>query len=91
MRAIERELSQREKDEFEQEKEIAELQAQYQLQYKELELKLKKLEVSWTQVFRLPMAVIMLPVRFLFVFGYIVHAIRKTEPSDKFWDYLTKY
>lgn len=83
-------LTDREREEFEQEKSLAELQAQYQIKYKEMELELQRVEVKWTQVFRLPVAVISLPIRLLFALGYIAHAIRGTEPSTKFWDYLTK-
>lgn len=92
MRAInaKESLTDREREEFEQEKQIAELQAEYQLKFKEKELALKKIEVSWSQVFRLPFAILMLPVRILFAFAYIAHAIRGSEPSDKFWDFLYK-
>lgn len=82
-------LTQRELDEFKQEKEIAELQAEYQLKFKTLELEIKKIDTRWSQVFRLPMAIILLPVRILFAFGYLAHAIKGTEPSDKFWEFLT--
>lgn len=83
-------LTDREREEFEQEKSIAELQAGYQLKYREMELELQRIEVKWTQVFRLPFALLSLPVRLLFGLGYIAHAIRGSQPSEKFWDYLTK-
>lgn len=83
-------LTDREREEFEQEKTIAELQAQYQLKYKEMEIDLQRIQTRWTQVFRLPFAILMLPVRFLFGLGYIAHAIRGSKPDDKFWDYLNK-
>lgn len=83
-------LTDREREEFDQEKEIARLQADYQLRYKQMELDLKRIDTRWTQVFRLPFALITLPVRVLFVFGYIAHAIRKTAPPKEFWDYLNK-
>lgn len=90
MRAVNENLTPREIKEYEYEREIAELQAQYQLKFKTLELDIKKAESRWTQLFRIPLAIISLPVRLLFGFGYIAHAIRKTDPSDKFWDYLSK-
>jgi len=83
-------LTPREVEEFEQEKTIAQLQADYQLRYQEKELEIKRIETKWTQLFRLPFAIILLPVRMLFGIGYIAHAIRGTQPSDKFWDWLTK-
>ena len=83
-------LTSREREEFNQEKEIAKLQADYQLQYKQAELAIKKLETKWTQVLRIPFAIISLPVRFVFGIGYIVQAFKGTEPSEKFWEYLGK-
>jgi hypothetical protein len=83
-------LTDREREEFEQEKTIAQLQADYQLKFKEMELNIQRIQTKWTQVFRLPFAVLMLPVRFLFGLGYIAHAIRGTAPDAKFWDYLNK-
>lgn len=83
-------MTPREKEEFEQEKTIAQLQADYQLKSKQLEIDLQKIQTKWTQVFRLPFAVLMLPVRFVFGLAYIAHAMRGTKPDDKFWDYLTK-
>lgn len=81
-------LTDREREEFEQEKEIARLQAEYQLKFKQMELDLRRVETRWTQVFRLPFAILMLPVRLVFATGYIAHAIRGTTPDEKFWDYL---
>jgi hypothetical protein len=83
-------LTPREREEFEQEKEIAQLQAEYQMKYKEMEVQLKRLETRWTQLLRLPFAILMLPVRFLFGLGYIAHAIRGSQPSEHFWSYLDK-
>jgi hypothetical protein len=81
-------LTDREREEFEQEKTIAQLQADYQLRFKQLEIDLQRQEMRWAQLYRLPFAVLMVPVRFMFGIGYIAHAIRGTKPDDKFWDYL---
>lgn len=83
-------LTPRERDEFEQEKEIARLQADYQLKAKEMDLAVKRLEVKWTQLFRLPLALLTLPVRLTLCVGYIACCIRGQQPDDHFWDYLTK-
>lgn len=83
-------LTDREREEFEQEKTIAQLQADYQLKYKEMELQLQFVQTRWTQVFRLPFAILTLPVRLIMALAYIAHAVRKSEPNEKFWEYLTK-
>jgi hypothetical protein len=81
-------LTEREREEFEQEKEIARLQGDYQLRYKLLELDIQRIEVKWTQILRLPFALLSLPVKMLLTLAYIAHAIRGSEPSKSFWEYL---
>lgn len=81
-------MTQRERDEFDQEKEMANMQVQYALRIKEMELEVAKLEAKWTSWLRLPMFVIMLPVRFLFGIGFIVICFMKKEPSDNFWKFI---
>ncbi len=83
-------LTEREREEFEQEKEVARMQADYHIAYKQMELEVKRQEMRWTQLFRLPFAIILLPVRMLFAIAYIGHAVRGTKPDEKFWHYLTK-
>lgn len=83
-------LTDREREEFAQEKEIAELQARYQLDFQEMQLNIQQQEMRWTQLFRLPFALLMVPVRIVFAIAYIAHAIRGTKPDDKFWNFLTK-
>lgn len=83
-------LTDREREEFEQQMTYARQQADYQLKFKELELQIQFVQTRWTQVFRLPFAILMLPVRLVMALSYVVHAVRKNEPGDKFWEYLTK-
>lgn len=79
----------REREEFDQELTIARLQADYQLKYKEMELELKKVDTKWTQVFRIPFAILMLPVRFLMTFAIIASAISKKDLPPDFWKILS--
>lgn len=81
-------LTEREREEFTQEKEIAKLTADYQLLYKDKELEIKRIEVKWTQIFRLPLAIIMLPVRVVMAFAIITSLITKKELPKEFWDFL---
>lgn len=67
---------------------VAERQADYGLRVKELELEVAKLEAKWTQLYRLPLAVVLLPVRILFAIGFIALCVVKKEPSDKFWEFM---
>ena len=83
-------LTGREREEFEQEMAAAREQAEYQLKYRAMELDLKRLETRWTQVFRLPFALLSLPVRFVMALALIAYAVRKTNAPKEFWDYLGK-
>lgn len=89
MKAVNRDyLTPREIEEFKQELEVAEKQADYGLKVKELELQIKKIETHWTQVFRLPLAVILLPVKFVMAFAIITSLITKKDLPKEFWDLL---
>ena len=83
-------MTPREREEFEQSKNMFELQSAHQLKVAELELQVRKLETRWTQILRLPFALLSVPVRMMFGVAYIAHAIRGTKPDEKFWDYLQK-
>lgn len=81
-------MSSREREEFKQEKEAAQMQIDFQLRAKELELEIAKIEARWSSWLRLPMAIIMLPVRLLFGVAYIVAVARKHDPGERFWDFI---
>lgn len=90
MRQQSEKLTQRELDEFEQEKEVAKLQAEYQLKFKTLELEIKKIETRWSQIFRIPMAIILLPVRLLMAIAFISSTITKKELPQEYWDFMSR-
>lgn len=88
MRTMREQLTPREFEEFNQQKEMFELQARQQLALKDREIELARLEAKWSAWLKLPLVIITLPVRVLFAFGYLVHAVRKTEPSEAFWRFM---
>lgn len=81
-------LTQREIDEFNQEKEVAQLQADYGLRVQELQLEVSKLEAKWTSLYRLPFAILMLPVRFMMSIALIISVAVKKELPQQFWDII---
>lgn len=81
-------ITQREIVEFEQTKEMFDKQAGLQIRLKELEIEALKLESKITAWFTLPVKIIKLPVYLLFGVGYIIHSVKKTEPSESFWKFL---
>ena len=84
-------MTEREREEFEQEKLAAEMQASYNLKIKEMDMEIARLEAKWTNVLRLPVAIITLPVRVVLAFGYLVTAAKKEKPDESFWKFLNKW
>ena len=70
-------------------------QIAYGTKLKELEIETLKIETKWYAVLRLPFLIIKLPVVMiasLFIgITFVVHAIRKTTPDDRFWEFLGNY
>lgn len=64
------------------------MQSEHATKMKQLEIEHLKLESKISAWYKLPITIIKLPLHLLLGAGYIVHTIRKTEPSDKFWEYL---
>lgn len=81
-------LTPRERAELDWEKESAHLQMEYGLKIQEMELQIKQLEVKWTQVFRIPEAIIKLPVKAIMSLAIPIAAITKHELPDKFWEFM---
>jgi hypothetical protein len=82
-------MTQREREEFEQEKTFAEMQSAHNLKIKEMELEVAKLEARWSVLLRLPLEIVMLPVRMLLGLGYIVGSFREDyEPGENYWKFM---
>lgn len=77
-----------EREGFEQEKTVTQMQLEHVQALKAMDYEISKIEAKWTIVFKLPLAIVTLPVKVLMAVGYIVAMARKQEPSDKFWEYL---
>ena len=78
-------LSPREYEEFNQRKEYFELQAEHELKVKNLELEVMKLEAKWSSWMKLPVMVLMLPVRILFGIAFICSVFVKKELPAEYW------
>lgn len=81
-------LTPRERAELDWEKEAAQMQVAYAEKVKEMDLEVRKLEAKWTQLFRLPMALIWLPIRFIMAFAIPISVITKKELPQAYWDFL---
>lgn len=79
-------MTAREREEFDQEREMFNLQSVHTLKAKDLDLKLAKTELKWQQIYRIPTLIIKLPVLIILSIGFIAAMARGKDPGDKFWD-----
>lgn len=54
------------------------------------ELDLRMAEARWSAWIALPRYILKLPILLLMGFGYIAHTIRKTKPTPEFWEFIKK-
>jgi hypothetical protein len=88
MRDYRDEMTPREREEFEQQKEIAILQGDYQVRYRQMDVEVRKLEARWSSWLRLPMAIVLLPIKFVLAFAIPISVITKKDLPDKFWEFM---
>lgn len=81
-------LTPRERAEMDWEKQSAEMQVSYAEKIKAMDYEIRKLEVHWTQIFRLPTAVILLPVKLIMAFAIPISVITKKDLPPAFWEFM---
>lgn len=54
------------------------------------EVTMKQLDIKWQQFYKIPLAILMLPVKMLAGVALIAVYITKKEPSQSFWSFLNK-
>lgn len=74
-------LTPREYELYNQQKEMFELQAAHELRVKTMEAKFS----SWL---KLPLFIIMLPVRMIMAVAFCIAVARKTELGPNFWNFM---
>lgn len=75
-------ITPREQFMMEAEKENLRVQLEHQKEMKQLELEVGKINSKWTTIFRLPLAIIKLPVQLVVAGALVVYAIRGVEPPE---------
>lgn len=81
-------LTPREREELNWEKESARMQMDYGLQVERLKVEVTRLDTKWTQVFKLPLALIDLPIKLLVALAIPISVITKKELPTAYWDYM---
>lgn len=75
---------------FEHSVTIKRLELELEKEKHQAELDIKLAEAKWSAWLSLPKYILRLPLLLFFGIGYIVHSIRKTQPSKEFWEILRK-
>lgn len=89
MRTIDPNMSPREYQQFEHDKEIMSLQMAHQKAMKAMELEVAKLETKFSVWLKIPLMLLLLPVKILLVIPVVVYAAKGKEVPEKLWNLLS--
>lgn len=81
-------LTPRERAELDWEKEATRIQVEYAQKVKEMDLEVRRLEVKWTQLFRLPQMILFLPIKLLMSLAIPISVITKKDLPDSYWEFM---
>lgn len=81
-------ITPREQMEMDYQKEMTDRHMRHEKELKAMELESEKISSKWTVVFRLPLALIKLPVQILIVIPLTVYAIRGIEPPESLTSFI---
>lgn len=81
-------ITPREQMEMDYQKEMTDKHMRHEKELRAMELESEKIGSKWTIVFRLPLALIKLPVQILVVIPLTVYAIRGIEPPESLTSFI---
>lgn len=64
------------------------MQVEYAEKIEQLNLEVRKIEAKWTQLFRLPLAIVALPIKLVMALAIPISVITKQELPEAFWSFL---
>lgn len=76
-------LTPREYELMRRDDEQARLNREHEIAIKSMELEAMKLDMKWSQLSKIPLAILLLPIRCLVAMSLFVAYARKIEPSDQ--------
>ena len=82
------ELTAREYEQMQHDRQMFEEQAKLQIELKRLEVEAIKTDSRWNTLFVLPREILKLPVRILFSFAYIISMFTKKDMPDNYWEWM---
>ena len=63
---------------------------EHDIRVREMELLYMKQQNRWENLFRVPVAIVRLPIHGLMALGYIAAMLRGKDVSEEFWQFLEK-
>lgn len=81
-------MTAREREDFEQQKRLYEMQSAHSIEIKKLDLELAKQEAKWSSWLKIPIFIILLPVKILFGIAFIFSVFTKKELPPEFWKFI---
>lgn len=82
------ELTPREWAQFNNDKEILQLQMAHAKELKRLDIEAQKLDIKWATWLKIPLVIITLPVRILFIIPLSIYAVTRQEIPENYWKFL---
>lgn len=52
--------------------------------------KMKQYELKWSNILRIPVIIVKMPLYLILGVAYCIACARKLEPSKSFWDFINK-
>ena len=68
--------------------ELERLKAEHDKQVRELEVEIKRLDVKWAALLRIPLNIVLLPVKLLMALAIPISAISGKPLSKEFWEIM---
>lgn len=79
------ELTAREREQNDHEKEMFVLQAEHTQKVKAMELEVARIDTQWSAWLRIPLTIVRLPFLIVMGIAYCISVARKFEVSEEFW------
>lgn len=83
-------LTPRESVMMDYEREQAREAREHAIRIKQLEIEVLKMEAKWSSWLRIPLFIIMLPVRVIMAVGWCIAVSRKYDLGENFWNFMRK-
>jgi hypothetical protein len=81
-------ITPREQMEMDYQREMTDKHLKHEIELKAMQLESEKISSKWTVVFKLPLALIKLPVQILIVIPLTVYAVRGIEPPESLTSFI---